>query len=123
MGMIEDMIGAMSGGKGATQPWLAQAMRGLLGTGEHPGIGLPELLRRLQQQGCEREVRSWLGHGPLLPLPAQRLHAALGDDLLREMASTARLTPEELVGKLSEHLPGVIARLRQDGPPHDNASR
>jgi uncharacterized protein YidB (DUF937 family) len=114
MGIIETMFGALSGSDAATHPWLLQAMRAL----EDPaqgGIGLSGLLRRLEAAGLERQVQSWIQPGRNLPLNPADLQRALGPDLVRGMAFRAGLTPEELVSKLSGHLPGVVDRLTREG--------
>lgn len=54
MGLIEDMFGALSGGRAATEPWLAQAMHGLIGEAGSPGVAIAELLERLKQMDSGR---------------------------------------------------------------------
>lgn len=115
MGLIEDMFGALSGGRAATEPWLAQAMHGLIGEAGSPGVAIAELLERLKQMGLGPTVRSWRGPGPYRPLDPADLHRALGDDAVREMATRAGLAPGDLIGKLSTHLPGVVAQLDEAG--------
>jgi uncharacterized protein YidB (DUF937 family) len=115
MGLLDDMLGALSGTQPAQQEPLAQAIHALIGTPEAPGLGLHGLLRRLEQGGLGNVVQSWLGPGPNLPITPEQLHAALGDEEVRAMAGRVGLEPSELVAKLSEHLPGLVDRLSANG--------
>jgi uncharacterized protein YidB (DUF937 family) len=114
MGIIEDMFSALSGSDAATDPWLLQAIRALEDPTEG-GIGVSGLLRRLEAAGLERQVQSWIQPGRNLPLSPADLQNALGPDLVRRMAFRAGLAPEELVSKLTEHLPGAVDRLTREG--------
>jgi uncharacterized protein YidB (DUF937 family) len=120
MGVIEDMLSALSGGKEAMHADLPQAMHGLIGDAGSPGIGLAGLLQRLEQAGLGPIVQSWLGRGPNQRISPEQLHGALGDGAVQSMATRAGLSPTELISQLSEHLPGVIDRLSPTGqlPPH-----
>ncbi len=119
MGLIDDMVLALSGGDAAGHAWLAQAMEGVVGTPDSPGPGLLALLHRLEQAGLGGAVQSWIGTGPNRPIAPEQLHAALGEAEVQRMAGRAGLTGDELVAKLSQHLPGIVNRMTPQGkfPP------
>lgn len=118
MGLIESMVEALSGGHGTTTPLLARAMQGLIGGEGSSGPGMNWLIEQLRQNGFGAQVESWLGHGSNLPIAPHDLHAAIGDEQVATMAAHAGLTPDELVAKLSEHLPGIVDKLSPDGHLH-----
>ena len=117
MGAIEDMLGALSGMEGATHPWLMQVMRGLSGNAGDGGRGLGWLLRRLRESGHGAAIDAWASSNTRAPLAPHDLHAAIGDADLGDMARRAQLSPDEFVGKLSQHLPGIVQQLSRDGVP------
>ncbi|CAH2598588.1 protein of unknown function [Rhodovastum atsumiense] len=115
MSFVDDMLNALSGTQGGTHPWLIQAVRGIAGDDQGAGPGIAWVLQRLEAAGYGAAVRAWT-HGLKTPDVAPHdLHAALGDAQVQAMAHRANLTPDELVGKLSQHLPGIVAHLSTDG--------
>lgn len=73
------------------------------------------LLERLQQGGLDREVGSWLGSGANLPVTADQLRAALGDDVLAQFAAATGLSVDKLLALMSAYLPQTIDTMSPDG--------
>lgn len=73
------------------------------------------LLQGLQQGGLDRQVASWLGNGSNLPISADQLRAALGDERLRQMAAAAGLPLEQLLDALAQKLPETIDHMSPNG--------
>jgi uncharacterized protein YidB (DUF937 family) len=94
----------------ATIPGLAVKY---LGGTEIGSIG--GLLERLQQGGLDREVASWLGAGSNLPVTADQLRAALGDDVLAQVAAATGLSVDKLLALMSAHLPQTIDTMSPNG--------
>jgi uncharacterized protein YidB (DUF937 family) len=108
---------------------LGSALRGLAGqmaSGGLPAIlsqvlgktdlgSIGGLLQQLQQSGLGPQVASWLGSGQNLPVSVDQLKGALGDQHLRQMASQLGLPVDQLLGQLSQHLPGAIDHLSPKG--------
>jgi uncharacterized protein YidB (DUF937 family) len=115
MSIVEELMNALSGMKGGTHPWLMQALHGAIGDQVHPGPGLHGVLDKLEKAGLGPVVQSWQHEGRNLPLDPKDLHRALGDAEINAMAFRAKLTPDELIGKLSQHLPGVVELLSREG--------
>lgn len=105
MGLIDGLIGGMVGAEMAT------VVNGLI---ERHG-GLQGVISHLQSQGLGRTVQSWVGTGPNEPISPQQVHAAVGPDLMAQLAAKIGVDPEELAAKLSQVLPGAIDKLTPGG--------
>lgn len=109
---------------------LGSALRGLAGQSGQAG-GLPNilsqvlgrtdlgsiggLLQQLQQTGLGPQVASWLGSGQNLPVSIDQLKNALGDHHLQQLATQFGLPIDQLLGQLSQHLPGAVDHMSPNG--------
>jgi len=100
---------AGQGGGGAISDILSQ----VLGKTDLGGVG--GLLQQLQQSGLGPQVASWLGNGQNLPVSTDQLKSALGDQHLRQLATQLGLPVDQLLGELSQHLPGAIDHMSPNG--------
>jgi len=100
---------AGQGGTGALSDILSQ----VLGKTDLGSIG--GLLQQLQQSGLGPQVASWLGNGANLPVSVDQLKDALGDQHLRRLATQLGLPVDQLLGQLSQHLPGAVDHLSPHG--------
>ena len=73
------------------------------------------LLAQLQQSGLGPQVASWLGNGQNLPVSVDQLKGALGNQQLGQLATQLGLPVDQLLGELSQHLPGAIDRMSPNG--------
>src|SRR5882762_1223300 len=73
------------------------------------------LLQQLQQSGLGSQVASWLGNGENLPVSVDQLKGALGDQHLRQLATQLGLPVDQLLGQLSQHLPGAVDHMSPHG--------
>lgn len=73
------------------------------------------LLQKLRQAGLDQQVASWLGNGTNLPISADQLRAALGNDQLRQIAETAGLPLDQLLGTLVQQLPAAVDQMSPNG--------
>lgn len=105
MGLFDGVLGGIVGAEMAT------VVNGLI---ERHG-GLQGVISHLQSQGLETHVQSWVGTGPNQPVSPQQLHAAVGPELMAQMAAKLGVPPEELAVKLSQVLPGAIDKLTPGG--------
>ncbi len=105
MGLFDGLIGGMVGAEMAT------VVNGLI---ERHG-GVQGVIDHLQSQGLGATVQSWVGTGPNQPVSPQQLHAAVGPELMAQLAAKIGVTPEELSSKLSQVLPGAIDKLTPGG--------
>ncbi len=100
---------AGQGGTGALSDILSQ----VLGKTDLGSIG--GLLQQLQQSGLGPQVASWLGNGANLPVSVDQLKDALGDPHLRQLAAQLGLPVDQLLGQLSQHLPGAVDHMSPHG--------
>lgn len=100
---------AGQGGTGALSDILSQ----VLGKTNLGSVG--GLLQQLQQAGLGPQVASWLGNGQNLPVSADQLRSALGDQHPRQLATQLGLPVDQLLGELSQHLPGAVDHMSPNG--------
>lgn len=108
MGLFEEALGAMEGGK--FDGILSQAA-GALGNG-----GLQDVVAKFQQGGMGELVQSWIGTGANLPVSADQLHAVLGSDTLQKLAGQFGIDASHLPALLPE----IVSRLTPNGHVPDN---
>jgi uncharacterized protein YidB (DUF937 family) len=73
------------------------------------------LLDQLQKSGLGPQVTSWLGNGANLPVSADQLRGALGDERVREIAASLGIPIDQVLGQLSQHLPATIDKMSPNG--------
>ena len=86
MGLFDDVAGALKGVLGQSDA--AGAMPALISAAlAKTDLGnLNGIVSQLQQGGLGSQVASWLGSGSNLPVSAEQLRGALGNDQVRELA-------------------------------------
>ena len=111
------LVGKMLSGRSAEQPDQPQTPvpadpaasdGGLLG-------GLGGLLGRLKDAGHGNVADSWVGTGQNQSINANDLGAALGPQVIREIAQRTGLDEQELLKQLSTALPGIVDKLTPNG--------
>ncbi len=82
----------------------------------HTNLGnLHGLLAQLQRGGLGEQVSSWLGNGPNLPVSADQLRAALGNEHVQQLARQLGLPVDEALQMLSQHLPTTVDKASPNG--------
>lgn len=107
--MFDGLLGGVVGAEMAT------VVNGLIQ--KHGGV--QGIVSQLQSQGLGNTVKSWVGTGANEPVTGDQIHAALGSDMINELAAKVGMTPEDLSAKLAQVLPGAIDKLTPNGtvPP------
>ncbi|HXE21599.1 MAG TPA: YidB family protein [Rhodoferax sp.] len=126
MGLLDSVIGALSGGQqaqgglgslvsmAANNPQMLQAVTGLLGNdGEHGGLG--GLVSKFEQAGLGNVVGSWIGNGQNQPVTGDQLTQVLGSGAVANVAAKLGVSPDQAAGQLSSILPGLINHLTPNG--------
>jgi uncharacterized protein YidB (DUF937 family) len=70
--------------------------------------GLASIAERLSGGGLAEEVRSWLGNGANLPVSAEQLRNALGDEHVQQVARQLGVPTDRVLDILSQYLPGAV---------------
>lgn len=73
------------------------------------------LIERLRQGGLDREVQSWLGAGPNLPVSVEQLRAALGDEVIQQLVAATGVPAEKLVPMIASYMPQTIDAMSPNG--------
>lgn len=116
------LVGKMLSGRSAEEPEQSTAPAptapvptettsadgGLLG-------GLGGLLEKLRDAGHGNTADSWVGTGQNQSINANDLGAAIGPQIIREIAQRTGLDEQELLKQLSTALPGIVDKLTPNG--------
>jgi len=77
--------------------------------------GLGGLVDQFKQSGHGDLAESWVGKGPNQPVSTSQLEAAIGADVLSDIAQRTGLSREEILSRLSRDLPGAVDGLTPEG--------
>jgi uncharacterized protein YidB (DUF937 family) len=108
--------------KGAVGGLLAQEAEnipGLLSNALTQAGGLQGILAKLQAGGLGTQVNSWVGTGANLPISAEQIQAALGDQHVQQIAASLGIPTDKVLAFLSQHLPAAVDHATPNGtlPP------
>lgn len=106
-GVVNTMLAGLDP---ATIPSLATQYLGKTELGNVSG-----LLARLRAGGLDQEVDSWLGPGPNLPVTAEQVRAALGEDVMSQFATSTGVSAGTLAPLMAQYLPQTIDRMSPNG--------
>lgn len=82
--------------------------------------GMPGILQTLKDHGLATQVDSWVSTGANLPLNAEQVGAALGDQFITGIANKLDMAPADLTEKVAEFLPEAINQLTPNGVVENN---
>jgi len=129
MGLLDELGGGLKGAMGqvlgqAFGQMEANALPSLLSQvlGKTDLGSAGGLLAKLQEAGLGSQVSSWLGNGANLPLSADQLRTALGNEQVQQIANAIGLPTVKVLCVLSEHLPGTIDKMSPNGTLQEPAS-
>ncbi|WP_198304591.1 YidB family protein [Arcobacter vandammei] len=83
--------------------------------------GLSGLLQKLQSAGLSEQVASWLGNGTNLPINANQLISALGENTFSNLASKFGVNESEVSSGIASMLPKVVDMLTNDGKVEESS--
>ena len=111
MGLLDTIAGQVLGGGGKSD--LLNAVMGLIGNQQAGGLG--GLVQQFAGKGLGDIVNSWVGTGQNMPITPEQIRQGLGSDTLKQLASKAGLSSEDVTSQLSRLLPNVVDKLTPDG--------
>ena len=112
MGMLDGLIGLMSGG--STQQGASPVVQMALQVIQQNG-GLPGIISKFQQAGLGQQAGSWVGTGPNMPITADQLQQVLGSGQIGQIAQQLGLSHGEAGSGLAQALPQIIDKLTPTG--------
>jgi uncharacterized protein YidB (DUF937 family) len=89
----------------------------VLGNGSQGGLSA--IVAKLQQAGLGDQVNSWIGNGKNLPITAEQLQAALGSDVVKQLAARFNIPIDQVAKVLAQQLPAAVDHASPAGtlPP------
>lgn len=122
MGLFDQIVsGALRGAMGQAESSVLPGLLGPLLSQTNLG-SLGGLLAQLQQGGLGDQVNSWLGSGANHAISADQLRNALGSEQVQQMARSAGLPVDQLLGMLAQHLPAAVDKMSPNGVLEDDAA-
>jgi uncharacterized protein YidB (DUF937 family) len=122
MGLLDQVVGALSGGaSGLPQGVTPQQHAGLGGmvldmlSGSGGSGGLAGLAQSFNQQGLGHLVASWIGTGQNLPVTPEQISQVLGSEQVRSMAAKIGVSPEAAGSVLASILPKLVDKATPAG--------
>jgi uncharacterized protein YidB (DUF937 family) len=112
MGLLDDLTGGQGLGAGRSQDVLSAVM-GLLGNSRSGGIS--GIVQQFAGNGLGDIVNSWVGKGQNLPITPLQISQGLGSDTIRNLATQAGLSTDQLSSHLSDLFPRIIDQLTPNG--------
>jgi len=76
---------------------------------------LQGIVSKLEAAGFDDQVKSWLGNGANLPISADQLRSALGNEQVQQMARQFGLPVDDALKFLSEHIPNAVDQASPNG--------
>jgi len=115
MGLFDNALGGVLKGalgqvEAAAVPALISAALAKTNLGDLQG-----LVSKLQQGGLNEQVQSWLGNGTNLPITAEQLKAALGNEQVKQLAAHFGLPIDGALKLLAEHIPTAVDQASPNG--------
>jgi len=114
MGLFDNIGGTLKGVLGEVEAEAAPALISAVLAKTDLG-GLNGIVAQLQQGGLGTQVQSWLGNGANLPVTADELRAALGNEQVQQIARQLGLPVDGALKLLAQHLPAAVDQASPNG--------
>src|SRR5690348_14365856 len=109
MGIFDSLesLRAIRGALGQLEvPVLPVVLAEVVGQGSQGGLN--SIVAKLEQAGLGAQVKSWIGNGQNLPITADQLRAALGSDVVKQLAARFNVPIDQLSQVLAQQLPQAV---------------
>jgi uncharacterized protein YidB (DUF937 family) len=77
--------------------------------------GLRDLIDAFKEKGHGDVADSWVGRGPNKQIAPPQLENAIGSDVLENLSKLTGLSREEILSRLSKHLPEAVDKYTPEG--------
>jgi uncharacterized protein YidB (DUF937 family) len=117
MGLLDSVLGAVTGGGGGGQMDIMKMVLGMVAGNSQgaSGGGLADLVGKFQQGGLGDVVGSWIGHGQNQSISPDQLSGVLGSDAIGNIAQKLGISHGDAAQQISQVLPQVVDKLTPDG--------
>ncbi len=120
MGLLDGLAGqvlgsVLGGNEQGTQLGAGNMLQEILQMLQGQQGGLGGLVAQFQQAGLGDQVKSWISTGSNLPINADQLKAALGDETIANIASKLGMSQGDAAGGLADLLPQIVDKLTPNG--------
>ena len=113
MGLLDSILGAVSGKSGASGE--AGPLIGVLSGLLAQSGGLQGLANKFAQSGQGNAFQSWVGMGENHPISSNQVQNALGSEQVKALAAKMGIDPAQASGFLAEYLPKIVDKLTPEG--------
>ena len=113
MGLLDSVVGALSGGPSAGSNPLLNIVMQLINNPQTGGLG--GLVQSFEQGGLGEVVKSWVSTGQNLPISAEQIKAVLGGGQLQDIAAQLGVSTEQASGSLADLLPQMVDKMTPNG--------
>src|SRR5215472_638687 len=113
MGLLDSILGAVSGQSGASGE--ANPLIGIVGGLLTQSGGLQGLANKFAQSGQGNAFQSWVGMGENQPISSDQVQTALGSDQVKALAAKMGIDPAQASNFLAEYLPKIVDKLTPEG--------
>jgi uncharacterized protein YidB (DUF937 family) len=135
MGLLDQVIGGLTGSTGGASP-LRTVLMDLLTPNQSSGGyapvqvpaatpaggGLGGLISVFESAGLGQLTQSWISGGPNQSVSPEQLRNVFGGDRISGMAAQSGLPEESFPRQLSHHLPAVVDQLSPGGKLPDEGT-
>jgi uncharacterized protein YidB (DUF937 family) len=122
MGLLDQIIGGLTGNSGGNSPIQSVLMNVLNSQQGGQGGGLGGLVSSFEQAGLGHLAQSWVGNGANQPVSPQQLQSVFGESQVNSMASQSGMAPQDFLSQLSQHLPNLVNAMTPSGRLPDEGS-
>ena len=113
MGLLDSILGAVSGQSGASGE--ANPLIGIVGGLLAQSGGLQGLASKFAQSGQGNAFQSWVGMGENEAISSNQIQNALGSEQVKALAAKMGIDPAQASGFLAEYLPKIVDKLTPAG--------
>lgn len=110
MGLFDTLTGVLNEAEAAGVPQMLEGALAKTSFGNLQGV-----VNQLQASGLGAQVQSWLGSGANMPITADQLRAALGNDQVQQLARHFGVDPDAVLKLLENQLPAVVDAASPNG--------
>jgi len=111
MGLLDSIVGSLTGSGGQGQNQLLSIVTGLIQ--QHGGI--EGIVQKFTAHGMGAAAQQWVGNGPNPPITGDHVQQVFGNNTVQQVAGQLGVPPTQAASGLAALLPTVIDKLTPHG--------